>query len=105
MIFTEENLTFRREGDRWRSIEHPELLMLEGGLLGVAVRRELAQRASAFAPAAEPQDSDSDPGARPGWVGSSVGQDSEPVPLSRLSPQGSRWCRGSCRRPTGRATC
>ncbi len=68
MIFTEENLTFRREGDRWRSIERPELLMLEGGLLGVAVRRELAQRASAFVPAAEPQDSDSDPGARPGSV-------------------------------------
>ena len=32
MILTEESLTFRREGDRWRSVEHPELLMLEGGL-------------------------------------------------------------------------
>ena len=32
MILTEESLNFRREGDRWRSVEHPELLMLEGGV-------------------------------------------------------------------------
>ena len=32
MILTEDNLNFRREGDRWRSVEHPELLMLEGGV-------------------------------------------------------------------------
>ena len=31
MIVTEHGLQFRREGDRWRCVEHPELVMLGGG--------------------------------------------------------------------------
>ena len=35
MIFTEENLTFRREGERWRGVEQPELLVLDGGVFAI----------------------------------------------------------------------
>lgn len=30
MIVTEHGLRFRRDGDQWRCVEHPELLMLSG---------------------------------------------------------------------------
>ncbi len=37
MIVTEHGLQFRREGDRWRCVEHPDLLMLSGaGLYAIA---------------------------------------------------------------------
>jgi hypothetical protein len=37
MIVTEHGLQFRREGNRWRCVEHPELLMLGGvGLYALA---------------------------------------------------------------------
>ena len=31
MILTELGLHFRKHGDRWRCVEHPELVMLRGG--------------------------------------------------------------------------
>ncbi len=31
MIVTEHGLQFRRDGDCWRCVEHPELLLLGGG--------------------------------------------------------------------------
>ena len=30
MIVTEHGLQFQRDGDRWRCVEHPDLLMLGG---------------------------------------------------------------------------
>jgi len=37
MIVTEHGLQFHRDGDRWRCVEHPELLMLSGvGLFAIA---------------------------------------------------------------------
>jgi hypothetical protein len=37
MIVTEYGLLFRRDGDRWRCVQHPELLMLGGvGLFALA---------------------------------------------------------------------
>jgi len=31
MTLTEDGLHFRREGDHWRCVEHPDLVMLRGG--------------------------------------------------------------------------
>lgn len=37
MLVLEHGLRFRREGDRWRCVEHPELVMLSGaGLFAIA---------------------------------------------------------------------
>ena len=40
MIVTEHGLQFRRDGDRWRCVEHPELLMLSGAGLFVLASEE-----------------------------------------------------------------
>ena len=40
MILTEEGLRFRREGDHWRCVEHPEILRLPDLRNGIDGRPE-----------------------------------------------------------------